>query len=158
MNAHVLQRVIERFVYEGLLVHNQYQGRRWRVTLQDLLEASASEPRITELLPGIILHRPTLIYRLRQDLPRHPDLQKLLQSMTAMPTDHRWHDIPVHDMQRAADRIAALQRHRRRGQRWRNMNIRVSEYDLLRLQRLASRTGQTKSEVLRNLIAKAAQE
>lgn len=158
VKAQTVQRVIERFLYEGLLIHNQYRGRRWRVTLQDVLAAGEIEPRVLELLPGIIVHRPTLMYRFTRDCPQHPDVQQLMQWMAEIPADRMWHGIPVRDMQRAADRIAEIQRHRRRKQHWRNMNIRVSEQDLTRLERLAAQAGRTKSEILRTLIAEAAQK
>lgn len=151
-----VQRVLERFVFEGLLIHNRYEGRRWRVTLSDLMEAGAVEPRVWELLPGILLHRPSLIFRGQRALREFPDLQNLLQRLPLASSGEMWRGLPLTDLRRAADRIAQLQQHRRSRQRWRNINIRVSEEDLERLQRIASHQGRTKSEVLRTLIAKAA--
>lgn len=157
MQALQTQRVLERLVYEGLLVHNQYEGRRWRLTLATLLEAGQREPRILEILPGMLLHRPHLVYRLRQELPRFPDLAELLRVVAGPPTDATWQGIPIIDLQRAAQRIALLQRQRRRRLRWRHLNIRVSETDLQRLQRIAHKTGHSKSQVIRDLLAAAAQ-
>ncbi|GEM_PF-5697672 len=149
------ERVIERLVYEGLLVHNQYRGRRWRVTLADLLAAGRSEPRILEVLPGILLHRPTVLYRGERDLRASPELQKLLRDLHSAAPTTRWRGLPMQDLRHAADRIAQLQRHQRSKGRWRNINIRVSEVDLQRLDALAKRAGRNKSDVVRDLIAQA---
>lgn len=146
------QRVLERLVFEGLLIHNRYTGRRWRVTLSDLLEAGTVEPRVLELLPGILLHRPSLIFRGQRAKRESSELQTLLQRLPLAPPEEKWRELPLGDLRRAADCIAQLQHRRRRHQRWRNINIRVSEDDLERLQRLAIREGRTKSEILRTLI------
>ncbi len=150
------RRVLERLVYEGILLHNQYEGRRWRISLDDLMEAGTIEPRVWELLPGILLHRPALIYRGRQALKQSPELQQLLAHLPLAPPGDTWRGLPFSDLRRTAERIAHLQSHRRHRQRWRNLNIRVAEEDLTRLQMLSTREGRTKSEVLRSLIADAA--
>lgn len=155
MIAPTTQRVIERLVYEGLLLHNQWTGRRWRVTLADLLRAGDSEPRVWGLLPGILLHRPTMIFRLRHDLPSCPELTTLLRRLPTAPAQHRWRGVTMQELRTAADRIATLQQHQRRSQRWRNINIRISETDLQRLDLLATQHKQTKSALLRTLIARA---
>lgn len=157
MTALPTQRVLERLVYEGLLVHNQYEGRRWRLTLAALIAAGRQEPRILEILPGILLHRPNVVYRLRQELPRFPEIVQLLPRVTGPSTPETWHGIPIADLQRAAHRIALLQRQQRRRLRWRHLNIRVSETDLQRLQQLAHKTGHSKSQVIRELLAAAEQ-
>lgn len=152
-----VQRVLERLVFEGLLIHNRYEGRRWRVTLSNLMEAGAVEPRVWELLPGILLHRPSLIFRVQRDLRELPELQNLMQRLPLATSGEMWRGLPFTDLRRAADRIAQLQQHHRSRQRWRNINIRVSEDDLERLRGIAIREGRSQSEILRTLIAKAAE-
>lgn len=149
------QQVIERFVYEGLLVHNQYVGRRWRITVQDVREAGKSEPRLLELLPAVLMLCPTMMYRWKRDLKQHPDLAVLIKNFDTLPADYQWRNVPVADLRKAAWQVAEKLAMRRKHQRWRNLNLRVSESDLAALHQLARKRQMSKSEVVRRLIAEA---
>lgn len=151
----VTQKVIERFVYEGLLLHNQYIGRRWRITLGDVLEAGKAEPRVWELLPGIILYRPTLLFQLQRDLKHYTDLTKLIQNFETLPTPFTWKQLPIGDLRKAAHQIMQKTSQQRKDQRLRNLNLRVSESDLAALDQLSQKMGMNKSEVVRKLIERA---
>lgn len=152
MTTVTTQKVLERLVYEGLLLHNQYTGRRWRMRLDDVIEAGAAEPRIWELVPGILLHRPSLLSHRQRDLPRHAELARLIRHFTTLPSSTTWQGLPIGDLRKTATRIAQLTTQRRRTQKWRNLNLRVSEEDLATLNQLAQTLGINKSEVVRQAI------
>ncbi|MBI4236855.1 MAG: ribbon-helix-helix protein, CopG family [Deltaproteobacteria bacterium] len=139
-------------MYERLLVHNQFTPHRWRITLEEILTAGESEPRVLELLPGLLRHRPTVICRWRRDVAQHRSLQQVLDGLDTWPPERQWRRLPVHDLRRAAARVAARYQQRRRTQHWRTLNIRVTEDDLARLARIAARERLSKSETLRRLL------
>lgn len=62
--------VLGRFVTEGLLQTNidEVRPRKVPVTLEDALWAGTVEPRIMELLPAVLVKKPTLL-RLPKELP-----------------------------------------------------------------------------------------
>lgn len=148
----VTQKVLERLIYEGLLVHNQLNGRRWRVQLGDVLRAGKEEPRVLELLPAILIHRPTLIWRLQKDLKEQIALTKLIQTLFADDAPKSWMGIPIETLRKQTQLIQKLASHRQSKQHWRNINIRVTEADLERLTALAQQTGLNKSDVVRTLL------
>lgn len=149
------QQVIERFLFEGLLVHNQYVGRRWRITVQDVREAGKSEPRLLELLPAVLMLRPTIMYRWKRDLKQHPDLATLIRNFDTLPADYRWCNVPIADLRKAVWQVTEKINLHRKHRRWRNLNLRVAESDLVMLNRLAHKMRMSKSEVVRRLIADA---
>lgn len=142
----VTQKVLERLIYEGLLMHNQLKGRRWRIRLEELLQAGQEEPRILELLPAIIMHRPTLIWRLKKDLKGQ------VPALFTTDAPKEWMGIPIEILRKQAQNIQTLMTHRQSKQHWRNINIRVTESDLERLSALAQQTGMNKSDVIRTLL------
>ena len=73
----VTEKVLQRFGYEHLLMIAGLRPRRLRVTLPEIMEAAKEEPRILGVLPAILRYNPKIIYRLKQDLPRYPELKKL---------------------------------------------------------------------------------
>lgn len=148
----VAQKVLERLIYEGLLAHNQLRGRRWRIQLKDMLQAGREEPRILELLPAIILHRPTLIWRLQKSLKEQTALMKLTQTLFTEVAPKMWMEIPIETLRRQAQLVQKLVAHRQSKQHWRNINIRVTESDLDRLALLAQQSGMNKSDVIRTLL------
>lgn len=142
----VTQKVLERLIYEGLLVHNQLKGRRWRIQLEDMLRAGKEEPRILELLPAIVLYRPTIIWRLKKDLKNQ------VPPLFTDDAPQEWMGIPIETLHKQAQLIQKLMTHRQSKQHWRNINIRVTESDLERLSALAQQTGMNKSDVIRKLL------
>lgn len=142
----VTQKVLERLIYEGLLVHNQLKGRRWRIQLEDMLLAGKEEPRILELLPAIVLYRPTMIWRLKKDLKNQ------VPPLFTDDAPKEWMGIPIETLRKQAQLVQKIMVHRQSKQHWRNINIRVTESDLERLSALAQQTGMNKSDVIRKLL------
>lgn len=146
------QKVLERLIYEGLLVHNQLKGRRWRIQLGNMFRAGQEEPRVLELLPAILIHRPTLIWRLQKDLKEQVALTKLIQTLFTDDAPKSWMGIPIETLRKQTQLIQKLISHRQSKQHWRNINIRVTETDLDRLATLAQQSGLNKSDVIRTLL------
>lgn len=142
----VTQKVLERLIYEGLLVHNQLKGRRWRIQLEDMLLAGKEEPRILELLPAIVLYRPTMIWRLKKDLKNQ------VPPLFTDDAPKEWMGIPLETLRKQAQLVQKIMAHRQSKHHWRNINIRVTESDLERLSALAQQTGMNKSDVIRKLL------
>jgi predicted DNA binding CopG/RHH family protein len=146
------QKVLERLIYEGLLAHNQLKGRRWRMQLADMLQAGLEEPRILELLPAIIMHRPTLIWHLQRNMKAQPQLHQLITTLFTDKAPTAWMEVPIEALRKQAQLVQKIMEHRQSKQHWRNINIRVTEADLERLTALAQQTGLNKSDVIRKLL------
>lgn len=150
------QKVIERLVYENILIHNQYQGRRWPIYLRDLIEVGREEPRILEVLPAIIKLKPKMIRNLQKDLPKYPRLETLAKNLDRPNAPKQWKKIPLKDFRKQYDQLNKLWNYQRSKNKWRNLNLRVSEENLKKLDQLCEKLGQkNKSEVIRNLIEQA---
>lgn len=104
-------KVLERLIYEGLLVHNQLKGRRWRIQLEDMLFAGKEEPRILELLPAIVLYRPTMIWRLKKDLKNQ------VPALFADDAPKEWMGIPIETLRKQAQLVQKIMIHRQSKQR-----------------------------------------
>lgn len=152
----IAEHVLERFVYEGLLLHNRIQGQRRRIRLEEVLEAGRQEPRILELLPAVLRLRPSIIAHAKRDLKKFLELKKLAENLDSENAPAQWHEIPIETFRMHENRLRQFWQHQRRKTRWKNINIRVSEKDLERLNQIALKQGHgNKSEAIRKLILRA---
>lgn len=69
-------KVIESFVYAKLLDSNIFTGKSHYITLEDVLFAGEIEPRVFELLPAILIKKPSLI-RQKENIPK--DLEDVIK-------------------------------------------------------------------------------
>lgn len=151
-----IERVLERFVHEGLLLHNRIQGRRRRIRLEEVLEAGRQEPRLLELLPAILRLCPGMIARAGRNLKKYADLKELVENLNSEKAPAQWQGIPVEVLRKHENRLRQFWLHKQSKNRWRNINIRVSEKDLEQLAKIALQWGEgNKSETIRRLIANA---
>ena len=151
-----IERVMERFVFEKILLHNRIQGRRRRITLKEVLEAARREPRIFEVLPAVLRLKPQMISKSKRDLNGYPELKKLIENFEMEKAPSHWQGIPIHQLREQEKRLYELWQHRHRKTKWVNINIRVSNEDMERLNALAqSQSHGNKSEIIRRLIAQA---
>ncbi len=72
------KKVIGKFITAGLLEHTKVLPYRGPITLEEVLWVGETEPRVLELLPAILLRRPTLV-RVQNDLPE--DLRQVLVAL-----------------------------------------------------------------------------
>lgn len=152
------QKVTERLIYEGILLHNQYQPRRWKIHLKEVIEAGKKDTRILEVLPAILKLKPKVISKAKQDLQLYPDLKKLVLHLSDHHAPHQWRGISINDLRKQLRRLHEIFENKKQKIRYRNINIRVSQDDLERLEQLASLLGpRSKSSLIRYLIANAPQ-
>lgn len=153
----MVQRVLERLIYEGALVHNQYEGRRRRVRLRDVLAAGQREPRIYEVLPALLRRKPSAIYRVKQDIREYPDLQRLLETFDTPDAPQEWRGIALEQLRKVEQQLGELWTFTQRNTtKWRTMNLRLTDADLDRLTQLTDELGiSSKSAVIRYLLARA---
>ncbi len=120
-------------------------------TLKDAFDCADEEPRILELLPGIILYQPTMIKNLRRDLALNVQIQKSIELMLEEKLDF-FFGIPAADCLKQARIIKKISEYKSCRDKTKNLNIRVSELDLVRLTGLARLQQKSKSDVIRDLL------
>ncbi len=86
-------KTIAWFSYLGLLRHNQIEKVRHKVTLGEVLEAGALEPRILEILPAILYKIPDAISFEKKDIPA--DLAEILKGIQKKVPRKAFRGIPV---------------------------------------------------------------
>lgn len=152
----VNERVLERFIYEGALVHNRIKGRRRPIRLRDVVAASVHNPRLREVVPAVLRLRPQMIADSRTAMYAYPDLRQLLKTWDTRDAPAQWEGIPFEDLRRHERRLHQLWHHQRTQTKWRTMNLRLSDRDLERLIQLSNKYQMTnKSSLIRHLIAEA---
>lgn len=96
-------RVLGRLVAEGLLMTNfPVKAHRERIEIADALWAGELEPRVIELLPAIILKRPSIFVGVR-DLPA--DLDAVVRTLRRDETPSDFRGIPGEEVRRWVPRV-----------------------------------------------------
>ena len=86
------QTVLGRLAHENLLAVNFIRPTRVRPTVEDALWAAEFEPRILELLPGILLRRPKLFLQTKE-LPI--DLREVLRDLKIGKAEKDFRGVPA---------------------------------------------------------------
>jgi len=136
------QQVMGRFVHDGLLVTNrEFEAYKQAVPVEDVLFAGETEPRLLELLPALIVKRPSMFVAVT-DLPS--DLREVVGCLKrdAVPPDFR--GIPGADIHRWLRRVG----HRGKVPS-RLKSFRFKPADQRLLERLSSELGISETEVIR---------
>lgn len=148
-------KVLERLAYENLLPADGVSPRRWRVTLTDLMEAAKGEPRIYQVLPAILLHKPTVIYRLKNDLKKWPTLEEKARRIFSSGSgkEKDFFGVSAEACRQAALAFQATLQKSRATRRTRLFNLRLAEDDWADLQRVTEAMGtKNHSETIRRLV------
>ncbi len=149
----ITEKVFQRFVYEKLLLVGGITPKRVRVTLEDIFHAAESEPRIFQALPGVLLYKPTIIHKLKRDLPRHEPLNAIAQNLfneKLRPKEFK--GIPLADCAKAALAFKAYLDNKKTKQKSRTITLRLSPDDYNQLADLSRRRGKGYSDVIRDFI------
>ena len=136
------QQVMGRFVHDGLLVTNrEFQSDKSVLNVADVLWAGELEPRLLELLPALIVKRPSMFVTVA-DVP--PDLREVVQSLRrdVIPNDFR--GIPGADVHRWLRRVG----HRGKVPS-RLKSFRFKPADQRLLERLSNELGISETDVIR---------
>ncbi len=146
-------KVIERLSYEGYLRNPTILPMKRQITLNDCLEAGAQEPRILELLPGLILLTPKLIRNIKRDLEFHPEVKDAMKNLSLQKIGTDFLGIPMSDCMKQEQILRKIRDKKKAANKSKNLNLRVSNEDLRQLERLSRKLGKTKSETIRYLLS-----
>lgn len=136
------QRVMGRYVAEGLLFTNQeIAPQRRPIAVADVLWAGEVEPRLLELLPALIVKRPSM-FKAVSDLP--DDLARAVRRLRRNLTPDEFRGLPGADLHRWLSRVGRKDRVPARLK-----SFRLTPDDLSLLSALSKRLGITETAVVR---------
>jgi len=139
------RRVLGRYVSAGLLTTNyDVELNRDPMAIKDVLWAGEIEPRLLELLPAIVVKRPSLLTD-AGDLPR--DLAQVVASLRKNETPDDFRGIPGADLQRWLPRVGHKDKLPSRLK-----SFRLQHDDTLLLSDLQDKLGISQTEVLRRAL------
>ena len=147
-------KVLQRLAYEKLLLVSGGIARKCRISLTDLMQAGAEEPRIYAVLPALLLHKPKILFNIKRDLKTQPALSRTVDRLFhSHGKKQPFHGIPAEECQRAALTFQNYLQNARRSNRSRLFNLRLNEQDWERLGILSATLGTNNhSETIRRLI------
>lgn len=148
-----LKRVIQRLCYEGYMHSTEFAAAKTHFTLRDILESGEMEPRLYEVLPALVRFDPGVIRNLKRDLLLNPKVARALGAIDRVKGGGNFFGVPYEDCIKQMRIIAKIVEQKSSVQKTRNLNIRVSEHDLVRLTELSRLYKKSKSDVIRELIA-----
>ena len=140
MNA-VTEKVLQRLNYERLLMTGGLSPKRTRISLPEVMQAAEEEPRIHEVLPAIVVHRPQIISRLEKEIQPYPELIRARQDFFFGRKRGAFYGIEWTECVKAATTFKNYLNRKRAVQKSTMMTLRVSPADLEMLRRLKEKTG-----------------
>lgn len=146
------EMVIQRLCYEGYLHNAIIKPAKRQITLKDILEAGTQEPRVLEILPGLIVTEPKVIRNLKRDRANHPEIEQAINAIAKKHIHDNFYGIPIQDCMKQVKIIRTIFEHKKRANKSKNLNIRVSGEDIRCLEKLARSLGKSKSETIRYLL------
>ena len=151
------EKVLQRLAYEKLILVAGVTPQKKRIRLHDILGAGKKEPRVLEVLPAILVYNPKILYGIEKDLRVNQALKNKAQKiMNPQARNVTFFGIPAEDCRRTANTYATYLRKKRRHNRSRLFNLRLSEKDWQRLQEVTKQMGlDNYSETIRTLIAES---
>jgi len=140
-------------MYEKLLLANNIQALRKKITLEEFLEAAQEEPRIYSALGAILLYKPRIFHGLDKDLKKYPKIEGFIDNLFLETKDKKklfGHERSFY--QKSARTFKDYLDSQRLEKKSRSLLLRLSTEDLERLQNLTALL-QTKSvsETIRSL-------
>ncbi|MBI2609460.1 MAG: hypothetical protein HYW47_07715 [Deltaproteobacteria bacterium] len=141
------QKVIGRLVYEKLLFSKDILPNRYFVTLEEALWVSKIEPRISELLPAILLKRPRLFWATQ---PPPKDLIQVIKELKKGRAHSIFRGVLPYQYERWLERVG------RKGKRPGVLKtFRLKQEDLKMLQMLQKKWNITEISVIRKVLKQA---
>lgn len=147
------KKVLQHFVYQGALTAD-LKPKKHALTLPAVLRAGEEEPRILEVLPGLILLGKAGLYNLNRDLENIPDLEKLVKALEKNRSIYIYdfRGVPVGDIQKQYKILSKIYDRKEKQKKSRSLNIRISSLELEKLEALSKKRKLPASQVLRDLI------
>lgn len=148
------QKVLERLNYEKLLMIDGITPRRNRITLDEILEAAQNEVRIYIVLPALIVYKPSAIYHLNKDLPKHPEIQKVLAVFfEPLQRPKKFFKIDILDCIHAAATYRRFLEHKKTKTKFKTFTFRLANQDIEQLKSLSIKMETYNlSDTLRSLV------
>lgn len=148
------EQVIQRLVYEGLLTSNYLAPRKRRLTLREALEAAQEEPRILEVLPAVLIHKPSILAELDKDLKKDRKMGRLVENLRLGKRPNLdFFGIPARDYLKTAEHFRRCLAEKKSAQKSLVLNLRISQDELQKLRSLSKARGNIGlSETVRSLI------
>lgn len=152
----ITQQVLERFNYEKILYTTGLAPRRKRIYLADVFHAIPYETRIAQVLPGLLVFKPTAITNGRKDLVHYPQLQKMTQNLfNEAKRPREFMGIPTEECAKAALAFKNYLEAKKIKQKSRTITLRLSPMDYTKLTTLSKKRGWGYSETIRHLVEHA---
>lgn len=149
----ITQKVLQRLNYEKLLVTTTLHPRRTRITLDEIFHAAGYEPRVAEVLPGLVVFKPTAIAKLNRDLPAHAKLKQVADHLfNEKQRPREFMGIPTVDCAKAALVFKNYREAKKAKQKSQTITLRLSPQDYQKLTELSRKMGQGYSETIRRLV------
>lgn len=149
----ITQKVLQRLNYEKLLITTGLIPRRTRITLDEIFRAAEYEPRVGEVLPGLVVFKPTAIARLNRDLPSCAKLKQVADNLfNEKQRPHEFMGIPTTDCAKAALIFKNYREAKKTKQKSQTITLRLSPLDFQKLTELSQKMGQGYSETIRRLV------
>ena|SRR3990167_5076695 len=149
----ITQKVLQRLNYEKLLITTGLHPRRTRITLDEILHTAEYEPRVGEVLPGLIVFKPTAIARLNRDLPAYAKLKQLADNLfNEKQRPREFMGIPTTDCAKAALVFKNYREAKKAKQKSQTITLRLSARDYQQLTELSRKMSQGYSETIRRLV------
>lgn len=146
------RRVLQRLAYEGYMHSTAVNKAKTHFTLRDIIESGAEEPRLFELLPGLINYDSRIIKNIKRDFELNQEFRRAFEALLRGKSKN-FYGVPAADCLKQMQVVQKIAIHKSTLSRTRNLNIRISEQDFIRLAKLAKFHRKTKSEVIRSLLA-----
>ena len=138
-------KTMGKLIHAGLIQNSLYEPYTGKVTLKDAVWAGQYEPRILELIPAIVLKKPTLFEI--QQLP--DDLERIIWSIKKGAAKEDFRGVPANKYLYWIDKV---------GHKGKQTNLlktfRFSTDDVTLLNELKQRTSLSEIEILRLALGK----
>lgn len=147
-----LERVMKRLCYEGYMHSTEFSPAKTQFSLRDIIAAGVLEPRLYELLPGLVKFDSMVIRNIKRDLSLNPRIKRQLQLVDQPLREGNFFGVPFEDCIKQMRIIEKISKQKYALNKTRSLNIRLSEQDISRLAQLSQIYKKTKSDVIRDLL------
>lgn len=148
------KKVLEHLAHQGALTTN-LKPKRHAITLPTVLQAGEEEPRILEVLPGLIALDKAGLVNLNRDLWNYPELQNAIKNLHTKKLGLAFQGTPIEDIRKQYKILRKIYERKKKKEKSQNLNIRISQLELDKLQALARQQKVSVSHFLRSLIHEA---
>ena len=152
----ITEKVLQRLVFEKLILATQITPIRKKITLEEFLQAAEEEPRIYSALTAILLYKPQIFKNLFGDLKKHPEISKFVDELFLEKNPHAklfGHDKAFYQKSARTFREYLEKSKLSQNTKDKVLSVRLYERDMDHLQKLTEKLGtRSYGETIRHLI------